>query len=65
MYKEAVVLSKESLETVQRYLPEHFGAYKNDAGIIIIFGEDVAGWTMQDYVLPRLSSGLIAAREIV
>lgn len=30
----------------------------------VIQGEDVAGWTFEDYVEPRLASGLIWAKEI-
>ena len=30
----------------------------------VIQGEDVAGWTFEDYVEPRLASGLIYATEI-
>ena len=32
--------------------------------VAVIQGEDYAGWTLDAYVLPRLSSGLIAAQEI-
>ncbi len=31
---------------------------------IVISGKDVAGWTLDDYVLPRLASGLIRGIEI-
>ena len=30
----------------------------------VIEGEDVAGWTLDDYVIPRYASGLIYATEI-
>ena len=33
--------------------------------VFIIAGEDVAGWTLDDYVIPRLGSGLIFAEEII
>lgn len=33
--------------------------------VFIIAGEDVAGWTLDDYVIPRLASGLIFAEEII
>jgi len=53
-----------SLETVKRYLPSNYKAYLNDAETnIIIVGHDVAGWTLDDYVIPRLASGLITAKE--
>lgn len=31
---------------------------------ILIGGSDVAGWTLDEYVIPRLASGLIFAEEI-
>lgn len=31
---------------------------------LVIEGRDVAGWTLDGYVIPRLASGLNAAREI-
>jgi hypothetical protein len=68
----------DSLEQVQRYLPVNYTArlshllpaqaFNEDgrsipAYAVLIEGEDVAGWTLEDYVLPRLASGLIVARE--
>lgn len=32
--------------------------------VFVIEGEDNAGWNMDDYVLPRLASGLIIGEEI-
>ena len=51
------------LVVVQEYLPRGWEAYWKD-GTIIIAGEDNAGWTLKDYVLPRLASGMIYAREL-
>ena len=51
-----------SLFTVRRYLPHNYDAHLTIHGITIE-GEDSAGWTMQDYVLPRLASGGIYAVE--
>lgn len=31
---------------------------------VVIEGRDNAGWTLDDYVLPRLASGLRFAREV-
>lgn len=31
---------------------------------VAIVGIDVAGWTLDDYVIPRLASGLIFAEEV-
>lgn len=55
---------RDALTTVQRYLPSNYTAYQADNGSIYIIGEDNAGWTMDGYVLPRLASGMIYAREI-
>jgi hypothetical protein len=65
MEKQAVVLSDTKLKTVKRYLPQNYKAYETRPGLILIYGDDFAGYTMQGYVLPRLGSGLIAARELV
>lgn len=61
---------------VAKYLPDN---YKVDGVVdataldgldfpypqgIVISGRDVAGWTLDDYVLPRLASGLIRGIEI-
>ena len=52
------------IETVSNYLPANFKAIGNDPqGNIIVVGEDDHGWTVDDYVIPRLGSGLIVAKE--
>lgn len=53
-----------SLETVKRYLPGNYEATVDADGTIVITGEDVAGWTLDGYVIPRLASGLYCAREV-
>ena len=72
----AVVLDDAtSLEHVQDYLPQGYTAKieylpGNQAGKtsnamrIVIRGYDIAGWTLDDYVIPRLASGLIVATEV-
>lgn len=55
----------DSLAQVQRYMPDNYAARRiEDTGEIEIIGHDVAGWTLDDYVIPRLASGLIWAREV-
>ena len=54
---------RSPLETVQRYLPSNYTARQIGEGILIE-GVDSHGWTMVDYVIPRLASGLHWAREI-
>lgn len=51
------------LPVVNRYLPTNYTAEAWSDGILIT-GEDDAGWTLDDYVIPRLASGLIFAREV-
>jgi len=41
----------------------HFGGYISQTRIVIR-GHDVAGWTLDGYVIPRLASGLIWAEEL-
>lgn len=62
---------ERSLEEIRRFLPENYTAdvvtvywAEGDASHrIMIEGEDVAGWTLDGYVIPRLASGLIWAEE--
>lgn len=61
-----VCRSGGQLDRIRSYLPSNFTAtYCPTEGHIRIEGYDRAGWTLDDYVIPRLASGLIAAREIV
>jgi hypothetical protein len=55
---------KDILQHVQDYLPSNYNAHDLD-GAIIISGYDSHGWTLDGYVIPRLSSGLIPARELL
>lgn len=61
------VARANSVEDVEQYLPENYSVVHispNPSGEdVVIAGEDVAGWTLDGYVLPRLASGLIWARE--
>lgn len=43
---------------------ERFGTLLTTRTVTVIEGRDNAGWTLDAYVLPRLSSGLYAGREI-
>ncbi len=56
------------LDTVRRLLPMNYTANwvaeDTDEQCILIAGTDEAGWTMDDYVIPRLASALIFAREL-
>ena len=50
-------------DIVARYLPDNYVAVEDD-GRTLIIGRDVMGWTLDDYVIPRLASGLHTAVEI-
>jgi hypothetical protein len=62
---------RESTEGIERYLPANYRVvyvHSDDTQplqqFLIVAGEDNAGWTMEDYVVPRLQSGMIGVREI-
>jgi hypothetical protein len=53
-------------DSVRPYLPDNYKVVEEDPSTrtCVIDGEDVAGWTLDGYVLPRLASGLIFGEEI-
>lgn len=65
-----VSLRTESPDTVERYLPGNYTVMGTTlkslsyGSAAVIGGVDSAGWTLEGYVLPRLSSGLISGYEI-
>lgn len=66
----AVVRGARRPEEVAAYLPnnyaimESFETAPSRKLLVIIGGIDEAGWTLDDYVRPRLGSGLMAVEEI-
>lgn len=55
-------------ERVAAYLPSNYYVADADETLrdgdsVIIVGRDSAGWTLNDYVLPRLASGLMFGEE--
>lgn len=68
MSTRAAIVTYANREALARYLPANYSvatACTNDMGnpALLITGEDHAGWTLDDYVIPRLASGLIPAYE--
>jgi hypothetical protein len=63
--RHAVIRGKghADLEKVRRFLPSNYTA-DSDGGNIFIHGVDRLGWTLDDYVIPRLASGLWFAVEV-
>lgn len=53
---------------VSCYLPENYrvivDVMPGTEDACLVAGQDVSGWTLDGYVLPRLSSGNIGAREV-
>jgi len=65
----AVVQNARDAAQLWQYLPRNYEIIGPDFGepgkpVYLIAGEDNAGWTLDDYVIPRLASGLIIATEI-
>ena len=65
----AVITRARDAKQLWAYLPENYKIISGDLGppgkpIYLIAGRDSAGWTLDDYVIPRLASGLIFAKEI-
>jgi hypothetical protein len=58
------IVENQPIALVDKYLPGNYTAVGED-GFVFIVGNDVAGWTMDGYVLPRLASGLIFATELL
>jgi hypothetical protein len=56
----------KSAKVVADYLPANYSVLRQDPdgqGVLIV-GEDDHGWTMDEYVLPRLASGLMPGKEV-
>ena len=53
----------DPLKVVNAYLPRTFSATR-EGDVITIVGTDDHGWTLEDYVLPRLASAMIYATEV-
>jgi hypothetical protein len=72
MIRQALISGARSRAQLEAYLPRNYKILRqvarqnnNDPVVFVIEGEDSAGWTLDDYVLPRLASGLIFGKEIV
>jgi hypothetical protein len=53
-----------SSDQIEAYLPANYEVLCESSNCYYIHGEDNAGWTLEDYVIPRLASGCIIAEEI-
>lgn len=71
MSNSRFALTRGPLRTIRAYLPDNYAAAALEPDAlgssgpeVLISGEDVAGWTLDGYVIPRLASGLYFAREV-
>lgn len=51
------LINTDRVDTVSRYLPANYDAVPFGP-FVLVYGTDNRGWTLEDYVLPRLASGL-------
>lgn len=69
MKRYAIVRNAVTRERAAAYLPGNYEVIhevgRGDASpVFVIAGRDNAGWTLDDYVIPRYLSGLIGCEEI-
>lgn len=60
--RRAIVSSTDS--AIAAYLPARYKVVEVTEDSTIIEGEDFCGWTLDDYVIPRLASGWYFAEEV-
>lgn len=58
------IKTNSSEQEIARYLPSNYSVLGKCADGFVIAGEDVAGWSLDEYVIPRLASGLHWCSEI-
>jgi hypothetical protein len=64
--RRAIVTTPDTdLARVRAFLPYNYSAFEHPCGTICITGYDHAGWTLEDYIAPRLATGLIFIRELL
>lgn len=51
-------------ELIAKFLPHNYEVVASMGEYTLIGGIDDSGWTMQDYVIPRLRSGLMGCNEV-
>ena len=55
---------RDTAKTVAAYLPANYSVIGMQGNDVLIAGFDNHGWTMDDYVIPRLGSGMLLAKEL-
>lgn len=54
-----------TVDRVEAFMPSNYSAHVNELDQVIVEGTDSCGWTLDDYVIPRLASGSMFAIEVV
>ena len=55
----------ETIGRIRGLLPHNYSVAHVTLEDVLVVGVDDAGWTADDYVIPRLASGLLIARRLV
>lgn len=58
------IRGRDTAETVAAYMPGNYRVIGMDGDDVLIGGTDNHGWTLDDYIIPRLASGMMLAVEI-
>lgn len=69
---EERLAAEQQAERIRAYLPSNYSLAHDGrvteigqfASGYLIVGNDNAGWTLGEYVIPRLASGMIFAKEV-
>lgn len=74
MIRYAIVVNARTRHEAEAYLPENYEivheakdvqiGLSRDKPYFVIAGQDVAGWTLDSYVIPRYQSGMIGCKEV-
>jgi hypothetical protein len=64
MNRFAIVKGENDAEKIGRFMPGNYQAKKVGELHTLIYGQDSCGWTLEDYVIPRLASGLYFAEVL-
>lgn len=64
MTRYALIRKTLASTNIEPYLPSNYRIILDQGRHVVIEGVDDAGWTLDDYVLPRLASGLNFGEEI-
>lgn len=63
--KTRFLVVQSDAESVAAYLPSNYHILATTRGCTLVAGEDSAGWDLDGYVIPRLSTGLYPSQEVL